>query len=75
MTKRTMIAPVAMAKYLLAHTLLDRRNAFSAAFAAAFAAAFVDLESLILTVTDRMYVEAWKENLYNQHNLTGDGNY
>lgn len=52
-----MIAPIEIAKYLLLHTLLDRRNALSAAFAAAFAA-FSALGSLILTVVDRLNVEA-----------------
>lgn len=45
-----------MAKYLLLHSLLDRRNAFSAAFAA-----FAELRSLILTVADRLNVEARME--------------
>jgi hypothetical protein len=40
MAKRIIIAPKAMAKYLVLHSLLDSRNAFAAAFAA--------LESLIL---------------------------
>ena len=49
-----MMEPIAMAKYLMLHTLLYRRNAFEAAFAAAFAA----LGSFILTVVDRVNLEA-----------------
>lgn len=52
-----MITPIEMARYLSLHTLLDRRNALSAAFAAAFAA-FSALGSLILTIADRLNVEA-----------------
>lgn len=49
-----MIEPIAIAKYLILHTLLDRRNALAAAFAAAFAA----LGSLILTLVDGVNLEA-----------------
>lgn len=48
-----MIKPIAMAKYLILHTLLDRRSAFAAAFAA-----FAALGSLILTLVDRVNLEA-----------------